>query len=160
MEALKQARFRAPAKLNLFLHITGRRADGFHDLQTVFQLVDLCDEVTIAVREDGRIVREPPPRGMLAGLAEGDDLTVRAARLLQAHVRQAGDTAEPQRDVIDRDDRVGHRGDDRTLRSGAHWISPEIGALIASAVPTPASASQARATCAATARCLAAGKSS
>jgi 4-diphosphocytidyl-2-C-methyl-D-erythritol kinase len=83
MEALKHARFRAPAKLNLFLHVTGRRADGFHDLETVFQLVDLCDEITIAVREDGRIVREPPPRGVLAELAEGDDLTVRAARLLQ-----------------------------------------------------------------------------
>jgi 4-diphosphocytidyl-2-C-methyl-D-erythritol kinase len=74
----------APAKLNLFLHVTGRRADGFHDLQTVFQLVDLNDELTITVREDGRIVRDPPPTdALLAGMADADDLTVRAARLLQ-----------------------------------------------------------------------------
>jgi 4-diphosphocytidyl-2-C-methyl-D-erythritol kinase len=74
----------APAKLNLFLHVTGRRADGFHDLETVFQLVDLCDELYIEPRVDGRIVRDPPPSdAMLAALADEDDLTVRAARLLQ-----------------------------------------------------------------------------
>lgn len=74
----------APAKLNLFLHVTGRRADGFHDMETVFQLVDLCDELDIEPREDGRIVREPSPSdAMLAALADEDDLTVRAARLLQ-----------------------------------------------------------------------------
>src|SRR5687768_4499305 len=74
----------APAKLNLFLHVNGRRADGYHELQTVFQLIDLCDEVRVAVREDGRIVRDPPPDDvLLAGLADAEDLTVRAARLLQ-----------------------------------------------------------------------------
>jgi 4-diphosphocytidyl-2-C-methyl-D-erythritol kinase len=74
----------APAKLNLFLHVTGRRADGFHDLQTVFQLVDLCDEVTISVRTDRRIVRDPAPDDpLLASLGDEQDLSVRAARLLQ-----------------------------------------------------------------------------
>lgn len=71
----------APAKLNLFLHITGRRADGYHLLQTVFQFVDYGDELRFGVRDDGAIHRlsEHPE------VAEQDDLTVRAARLLQQH---------------------------------------------------------------------------
>ncbi len=69
----------APAKINLFLHITGRRADGYHLLQTVFQFVDCCDELDFAVREDGVIRRLTE----VAGVAEADDLTVRAARSLQ-----------------------------------------------------------------------------
>jgi 4-diphosphocytidyl-2-C-methyl-D-erythritol kinase len=77
-------KFYAPAKLNLFLHITGRRGDGFHNLETAFQLIDWCDELDITVRDDGRILREPPPRDpVLAGLADEDDFTVRAARLLR-----------------------------------------------------------------------------
>jgi 4-diphosphocytidyl-2-C-methyl-D-erythritol kinase len=69
----------APAKLNLFLHITGRRADGYHLLQTVFQLVDLCDELEITPRTDGALER---PLG-LAGVAPDDDLVLRAARALR-----------------------------------------------------------------------------
>lgn len=69
----------APAKLNLFLHITGRRPDGYHELQTVFQFLSLADELRFALREDGQILRH----GGLPGLAETDDLVVRAARCLQ-----------------------------------------------------------------------------
>ncbi|MEY2853270.1 MAG: 4-diphosphocytidyl-2-C-methyl-D-erythritol kinase [Pseudomonadota bacterium] len=76
---------RAPAKLNLFLHVTGRRPDGYHDLETLFQLVDLCDDVRVAVREDGQILRDPSPTDpTLGSLPDEADLTVRAARLLQA----------------------------------------------------------------------------
>ena len=70
----------APAKLNLFLHIVGRRPDGYHELQTCFQFVDLCDEVTIAVRDDGTIRRGAGA----AGVDPEQDLCVRAARALQA----------------------------------------------------------------------------
>lgn len=70
----------APAKLNLFLHVTGRRADGYHLLQTVFQFVEFCDELSFVVRDDGQITR---PEGA-AGVAADDDLVVRAARALQA----------------------------------------------------------------------------
>ena len=70
----------APAKLNLFLHVTGRRADGYHELQTLYQLIDLQDTVAIGVREDGLIERPLGPPGVGAD----DDLTVRAARALQA----------------------------------------------------------------------------
>ena len=70
----------APAKLNLFLHVTGRRADGYHELQTLFQLIDLCDTVAISVREDGQIERPVgPPQVPFEA-----DLTVRAARALQS----------------------------------------------------------------------------
>jgi 4-diphosphocytidyl-2-C-methyl-D-erythritol kinase len=69
----------APAKLNLFLHVTGRRPDGYHELQTVFQLIDLCDTIAISVREDGRVERPDGP----PGVDPESDLTVRAARALQ-----------------------------------------------------------------------------
>jgi len=70
----------APAKLNLFLHIVGRRPDGYHELQTCFQFVDLCDEISLRVRADGHIRR----RVEIAGVAEDADLCVRAAKALKA----------------------------------------------------------------------------
>ena len=69
----------APAKLNLFLHVTGRRDDGYHELQTAFQFVGLCDEIELSVRADDRIERD----GSLPGVAARDDLTVRAALALR-----------------------------------------------------------------------------
>jgi len=69
----------APAKLNLFLSVLGRRADGYHTLQTVFQFLDYADELSFSVTEDDRVRRSTP----LLGVAEDQDLTVRAARLLK-----------------------------------------------------------------------------
>ena len=69
----------APAKLNLFLHITGRRADGYHLLQSAFMLIDWCDTLHFERRADGRISRED-----LTTALPPDDLVVRAARALQA----------------------------------------------------------------------------
>jgi 4-diphosphocytidyl-2-C-methyl-D-erythritol kinase len=76
----------APAKLNLFLHVTGRRADGYHLLQSVFQLIDLCDELDFDLRDDGRIVRTTD----IADVPADADLTVCAARLLQAAAAERG----------------------------------------------------------------------
>ena len=69
----------APAKLNLMLHITGRRADGYHELQTVFQFLDLCDELQFNVTANGNICRADGP----SFIAAEDDLVVRSARELQ-----------------------------------------------------------------------------
>lgn len=69
----------APAKLNLFLHVVGRRPDGYHLLQSVFRFVDFGDELRFAVRQDGVISRS----NALPGLEPERDLCVRAARLLQ-----------------------------------------------------------------------------
>jgi 4-diphosphocytidyl-2-C-methyl-D-erythritol kinase len=69
----------APGKLNLFLHVLGRRADGYHELQTVFRLIDRCDRVGIALRPDEKIVFEGP-------FGE-ENLCVRAAQLLKAETR-------------------------------------------------------------------------
>ena len=70
----------APAKLNLFLHVVGRRADGYHLLQTVFRFIDRADTLRFAPREDSDIVLATP----IPGVPADSDLTVRAARLLQA----------------------------------------------------------------------------
>ena len=76
-------RLRAPAKLNLFLHVVGRRPDGYHLLQSVFALIDWCDDIAISASDHARITRT----GGLPGLPPDQDLVVRAARLLQ---REAG----------------------------------------------------------------------
>ena len=69
----------APAKLNLFLHITGRRPDGYHLLQSVFMLIDWCDTLHFDLRQDGGVTRED-----LTQPLPPDDLVLRAARALQA----------------------------------------------------------------------------
>ena len=69
----------APAKLNLFLHVTGRRPDGYHELQTLFQLIDLCDSIGVTPRRDGRIERVAGADGV----APEDDIVLRAARALK-----------------------------------------------------------------------------
>ena len=76
----------APAKLNLFLHVTGRRADGFHELQTLFQLLDWGDEVYLRATGDGEIRR----RNADYDVAAEQDLAVRAARALKAATACAG----------------------------------------------------------------------
>jgi 4-diphosphocytidyl-2-C-methyl-D-erythritol kinase len=76
----------APAKLNLMLHVTGRRADGYHELQTVFQLVDLCDQLAFEVDASGAVQRAEGP----GDLPAETDLVVRAARALQPHATLPG----------------------------------------------------------------------
>jgi 4-diphosphocytidyl-2-C-methyl-D-erythritol kinase len=70
----------APAKINLFLHVTGRRADGYHSLQTLFQFLDYGDSLSFEITADGSIARAAP----LVGVTEDIDLTLRAARTLKA----------------------------------------------------------------------------
>src|SRR4051812_45771532 len=70
----------APAKLNLFLHVVGRRPDGYHELQTVFRLIDRHDSLRFVPRSDSSIHLVTP----LPGVPESTELCVRAARLLQA----------------------------------------------------------------------------
>jgi 4-diphosphocytidyl-2-C-methyl-D-erythritol kinase len=79
-------KLRAPAKINWFLHITGRRADGKHLLQSAIQLIDLCDELSFDLRSDSRIERID--QGATPADMPADDLSVRAAKLLQAHCKQ------------------------------------------------------------------------
>jgi 4-diphosphocytidyl-2-C-methyl-D-erythritol kinase len=76
-----QSVYPAPAKLNLFLHVVGRRADGYHLLQTAFRLVDRADELRFSPRTDDRVALVTP----LPGVPQESDLTVRAAKLLQTH---------------------------------------------------------------------------
>ncbi len=81
----------APAKLNLMLQITGRRADGYHLLETVFQFIDLCDRLEFELNQDGRLRR----RSTNSPVAEGDDILLRTAALLQTRfqIKQGVDIA-------------------------------------------------------------------
>lgn len=81
----------APAKLNLFLHITGQRPDGYHLLQTVFQLIDHGDLLHFEVRNDGVIRRTTE----IAGVPESSDLIIRAAQLLKSASRNKSATENP-----------------------------------------------------------------
>ncbi len=76
---MNAATFPAPAKINLFLHVIGRRADGYHLLQSAFRFIDFSDHLTLRIRDDGAIRRVRD----LAGVPAGQDLCVRAAQLLQ-----------------------------------------------------------------------------
>lgn len=73
----------APAKLNLFLHITGQRPDGYHELQTAFQFLDYCDELQFEISDAPAIKLITP----IAGVNNDDNLIVRAAMLLQQHAK-------------------------------------------------------------------------
>jgi 4-diphosphocytidyl-2-C-methyl-D-erythritol kinase len=82
-----EADWPAPAKLNLFLHVTGRRADGYHTLQTAFRLIDHADSLRFTARDDGKVAM----RQALPGVPPEQDLCVRAANLLkQATGHQGG----------------------------------------------------------------------
>ena len=85
----------APAKLNLFLHVVGRNADGYHQLQTIFQLLDYGDELDFSLREDGLIRRVTD----LPGVPEESDLVVRAARLLKEAAEAREGRALPGVDI-------------------------------------------------------------
>lgn len=71
----------SPAKINLFLHIVGRRPNGYHELQTVFQLLDYGDDIRISTRDDPQLLLSPS----LEGVAPEDNLIIKAARLLQQY---------------------------------------------------------------------------
>jgi len=75
----------SPAKLNLFLHITGRRADGYHNLQTLFQLINYGDTLEFMLRDDGRVTLQPG----ISGVPFEDNLIIKAVRSLQ---KQTGTT--------------------------------------------------------------------
>jgi len=87
----------APAKLNLFLHVVGRRTDGYHLLQSVFVLIDWCDTLHFERRSDGRLQRHD-----LGPALPDDDLSLRAARALQqaSGTTLGADLSVPQLDLL------------------------------------------------------------
>ena len=78
----------APAKLNLFLHITRQRADGYHELETVFQLLEYGDQLHLTLREDGLITRSENSDAITNNISFDNDLCVRAAKLMQVAMNQ------------------------------------------------------------------------
>ncbi len=78
-------RLPSPAKLNLFLHITGRREDGYHELQTLFQFIDLCDNLEFTLKHDNQINITPD----IVGVPTADNLIYKAAKLLQPYRKNA-----------------------------------------------------------------------
>lgn len=76
----------APAKLNLFLHITGQRHDGYHEIQTVFQFLDFYDELFFNIRSDHQIILKNP----IAGIADQENLVIKAAQKLQSVSKNTG----------------------------------------------------------------------
>jgi len=92
MPSLSHLTLPAPAKLNLFLHITGRRDDGYHELQTIFQLLDYGDELSLSRRDDGTLRLTTSGMRDLADVPPADNLVLRAARALRecAGVGSAG----------------------------------------------------------------------
>jgi 4-diphosphocytidyl-2-C-methyl-D-erythritol kinase len=103
-------RFPAPAKLNLFLYITGQRADGYHTLQTLFQFLDYGDTLGVELRTDG-IIRLLTP---VAGVPDEENLIVRAARLLMREAQRTGRLPEGSGADIQIDKR---------LPMGADWAA-------------------------------------
>ncbi len=86
----------SPAKLNLFLHITGRRDDGYHNLQTAFQFLDFCDELEFELLTDGLVQLE----SSLPGVADEDNLVVRAARKLLKYSKNPSKSVIPTRKEV------------------------------------------------------------
>ncbi len=86
MNSASRVRFPAPAKLNLFLHITGRRNNGYHELQTIFQMLDKCDYLDFEIRRDQRLALHSELNKVVAC---GDNLILKAAKLLQRHTKAA-----------------------------------------------------------------------
>lgn len=84
MTKTETIRWPAPAKLNLFLYITGRREDGYHELQTLFQFIDLCDYLTVTPNLSGKITLSPN----IEGLALEDNLIYKAAMILKTHTAE------------------------------------------------------------------------
>ena len=78
---MTDASYLSPAKINLFLHITSKRADGYHNLQTLFQLLDFCDEIRFSLRDDGQINRIKGNEDIVAE----DDLLIKSARALKKY---------------------------------------------------------------------------
>ena len=84
MTEQQRLRLPAPAKLNLCLHINGRRKDGYHELQTVFQFIDICDHLEFNVRNDKQLILHSELNEVVAS---NDNLILKAAKLLQQHTQ-------------------------------------------------------------------------